>query len=130
MPGRYILHRVGPLAKSNGRKAMFGYPSWHMLLCGDDAHTIGIRIEVGKVCKLCRVKIYSNSRVRGHGRLEWLLLSLMSFVLQNCLTKERKELVLKYRKGTGKDVSTIWRWSGRTNKSGYPILVFYVVEIF
>ena len=69
VPGRYILHRVGSRAKSNGRKVMFGYPSWHMLLCGDDAHTIGIRIVVGKVCKLCRVKIYSNSRVRGHGRV-------------------------------------------------------------
>ena len=75
-------------------------------------------------------KIYSNSRVRGHGRLEWLLLSLMSFVLQNGLANERKELVLKYRKGTRKVVTTIWRWSGRTNKLGYPILVFYVVGIF
>ena len=43
-------------ASGDGRKVMSGYPSWHMLLCGDDAHTIGIRIVVGKVCKLCRVK--------------------------------------------------------------------------
>ena len=31
-----------------------------------------------------------------------------------------KNLFLKYRKGTGKDVSTIWRWSGRINKIGLP----------
>ena len=53
----------------------------------------------------------------------------MSFGLQNRLANERKELVLKYRKGTGKVVSAIWRWPGRMNKLGYPILVFYVVEI-
>jgi hypothetical protein len=35
-------------ASGDGRKVMSGYPSWHMLLCGDDAHTIGIRIVVGK----------------------------------------------------------------------------------
>ena len=65
-------------------------------------------------------KIYSNSRVRGHGRLEWLLLSLMSFVFTKLFDKGKERTCLKYRKGTGKDVSTIWRWSGRINKIGLP----------
>ena len=55
LPGRYTLHRVGSYVKANKRKVMSGYLSWHMLLCRDDAHTIGIRIVVGKVYNLCRV---------------------------------------------------------------------------
>ena len=90
VPGRYTLHRVGSRAKSNRRKVMSGY----------DAHTIGIRIVVGKVCKLCRVKIYSNSRVRGHGRLEWPLLSLMSFVLE-MVYKGKEEVVFRVPEGYG-----------------------------
>jgi hypothetical protein len=37
---------------------------------------------VGKVYNLCRVSIYSNSRVLGHGRLEWPYLTWAGFVLK------------------------------------------------
>jgi hypothetical protein len=44
VPGRYILHRVGPCTKVDKRKALIGCLSWHRLLCGEDAHTISIRM--------------------------------------------------------------------------------------
>jgi hypothetical protein len=44
MPGRYILHRVGPCTKVDKRKAMIGCLSWHRMLSGDDAHTMSIRM--------------------------------------------------------------------------------------
>jgi hypothetical protein len=100
VPGRYILHRVGPRVKSNGRKVMSGYPSWHMSLCGDDAHTIGIRIVVVKVCKLCRVKtirIAASAVMDGwDGRYR----AVSSFGFENDF--QRKCVCWKYRKGTGK----------------------------
>jgi hypothetical protein len=44
VPGRYILHRVGPRTKVDKRKALIGCLSWHRMLCGDDAHTMSIQI--------------------------------------------------------------------------------------
>ena len=109
MPGRYILHRVGPRVKSNGRKVMSGYPSWHMSLCGDDAHTIGIRIVVVKVCKLCRVKtirIAASAVMDGwDGRYR----AVSSFGFENDF---QRKCVLEVPEGYGKDgVPTMWRWS-------------------
>jgi hypothetical protein len=44
VPGRYILHRVGPCTKVDKRKALIGCLSWHRMLCMDDAHTMSIRM--------------------------------------------------------------------------------------
>jgi hypothetical protein len=44
VPGRYILHRVGPRTKVDKRKALIGCLSWHRMLCGDDVHTMSIRM--------------------------------------------------------------------------------------
>ena len=55
-------------AKAGRRKTTIGYLSWHTSLCGDDAHTMGIRILWGKCTTSAECKIYSNSRVRGNGR--------------------------------------------------------------
>jgi hypothetical protein len=55
VPERYILHRVGPCTKVDKRKALIGCLSWHMMLYGEDAHTMSIRMIVGKVYNLCRV---------------------------------------------------------------------------
>jgi hypothetical protein len=55
VPGRYILHRVDSRTKVDKRKALIGCLSWHMMLCGEDAHTMSIRMIVGKVYNLCRV---------------------------------------------------------------------------
>ena len=100
VPGRYILHRVGSRAKSNGRKVMFGYPSWYMLLCGDDAHTIGIRIVVGKVCKLCRVKSIRIAASAVMDELKWPYLTGASFVLER-LYKEKEKVVFGVPEGYG-----------------------------
>jgi hypothetical protein len=54
-PGRYILHRVDSCTKVDKRKALIGFLSWHMMLCEEDAHTMSIRMIVGKVYNLCRV---------------------------------------------------------------------------
>jgi hypothetical protein len=55
VPGRYKLHRVDSHTKVDKRKALIGYLSWHMMLCGGGAHTMSIRMIVGKVYNLCRV---------------------------------------------------------------------------
>jgi hypothetical protein len=48
---------------------------------------------VGKVYNLCRVKPYSNSRVLGHGWLEWSLSSPMSVLFsKNVFGKERRKV--------------------------------------
>jgi hypothetical protein len=44
VPGRYILHRVGSCTKVDKRKAVIRCLSWHRMLCGDDAHTMSIRM--------------------------------------------------------------------------------------
>jgi hypothetical protein len=44
--------------------------------------------DVGKVYNLCRMSIYSNSRVLGHGRLEWPYLTWADFVLKRILWKK------------------------------------------
>jgi hypothetical protein len=46
---------------------------------------------VGKVCNLCRVSIYSNSRILGHGRLEWPYLNWAGFVLKKNSGKRKKK---------------------------------------
>jgi hypothetical protein len=48
---------------------------------------------VGKVYHLCRVPIYSNSRVLGHGRLERPYLTWDGFVFKRILGKREKEMV-------------------------------------
>jgi hypothetical protein len=53
--GRYILHRVDSRTKVDKPKALIGCLSWHMMLCGEDAQTMSIRMIVGKVYNLCRV---------------------------------------------------------------------------
>jgi hypothetical protein len=55
VPGRCILHRVDSCTKVDKRKALIGCLSWHMMLCGEDAHTMSTRMIVGKVYNLCRV---------------------------------------------------------------------------
>jgi hypothetical protein len=55
LPGRYILHRVDSRTKVDERKALIGCLLWHMMLCGEDAHMMSIRMIVGKVYNLCRV---------------------------------------------------------------------------
>src|SRR5215203_813986 len=69
------------------RKVMFGYPSWHTLLCGDDAHTTGIWIVVGKVCKLCRVKSIRIAASAVMDGLQRPTLTWASFFFKGC---ERK----------------------------------------
>jgi hypothetical protein len=44
VPGRYILHRVDSRTKVDKRNALIGCLSWHRMLCGDDAHTMSIRM--------------------------------------------------------------------------------------
>jgi hypothetical protein len=44
VPRRYILTRVDSHNKVDKRKALIGCLSWHRMLCGDDAHTIGIQM--------------------------------------------------------------------------------------
>jgi hypothetical protein len=44
VPGRYILHRVGPCTKVDKRKALIGCLSCHRLLCREDAHMISIQM--------------------------------------------------------------------------------------
>ena len=77
-------------------------------------------------------QIYSNSRVRGHGRLEWLLLSLMSFWFTKIVWKnERKELVFRVPEGYGNGWVDHMEMVGKETKLGYPpSLVFYVIELF
>jgi hypothetical protein len=55
VPGRYILYRVDSRTKVDKRKALIGCLSWHMMLCGEDAHMMSIRMIVGKVYNLCIV---------------------------------------------------------------------------
>ena len=60
MPGRYILHRVGPHTKVDRRKAMIGCLSWRCWIRKGDADTIGIRMVWGKCttsgeCKSIRI---------------------------------------------------------------------------
>jgi hypothetical protein len=60
VPGRYILHRVGPCTKVDKRKALIGCLSWHMLVCGEDAHTISswmvwVKCTTSADCKSIRI---------------------------------------------------------------------------
>jgi hypothetical protein len=55
---------------------------------------------VGKVYNLCRVSIYSNSRVLGNGRLEWPYLTWAGFVLKRFLGKRKEETVRSTHGGT------------------------------
>jgi hypothetical protein len=66
----------------------------------------GIQVDlsnlVGKVYNLCRVKFYSNSRVLGHGRLEWSLSSPMpSFdFIKVFLERKGERCLTEYSEGT------------------------------
>jgi hypothetical protein len=57
---------------------------------------------VGKVYHLCRVSIYSNSRVLGHGRLKWPYLTWAGFVLKKDFFcgKQKEEMVRSTHGGT------------------------------
>jgi hypothetical protein len=60
VPRRYILHRVDPCTKVDKRKALIGCLSWHRMLCGDDAHTMSIRMvwvkcTTSRECKSIRI---------------------------------------------------------------------------
>lgn len=62
MPGRYILHRVGPHTKVDRRKAMTGCLSWRCWIRREDAHTISSRMVWGKCttsaeCKSIRIAV-------------------------------------------------------------------------
>jgi hypothetical protein len=48
---------------------------------------------VGKVYNLCIVKSYSNSRVLGHGRLEWSLSSPMSVLFSMDVSGKKRRNV-------------------------------------
>jgi hypothetical protein len=56
---------------------------------------------VGKVYNLCRVKSYSNSRVLGHGRLEWSLSSPMLVLFSKDVFGKEKE------KGVGRSTRRV-----------------------
>jgi hypothetical protein len=80
---------------------------------------------VGKVYNLCRVKSYSNSRVLGHGRLEWLLSSPMSVLFfKVCFLKEKE-------KGAGRSTRRVQPWhnddseylEGTAEKRGWSCLI-------
>jgi hypothetical protein len=63
---------------------------------------------VGKVYNLCRVKYYSNSRVLGHGRLEWSLSSPMSVLFsKNVFGKKRRKVSDKVLGGYCRDTRVI-----------------------
>jgi hypothetical protein len=60
VPGRYILHRVGPCTKVDKQKALIGCLSWHRMLCRDNAHTMSTRMVWVKCttsaeCKTIRI---------------------------------------------------------------------------
>ena len=62
MPGRYILHRVGPRTKVDRRKAMTGCLPWRCWIRREDAHTISSRMVWGKCttsaeCKSIRIAV-------------------------------------------------------------------------
>jgi hypothetical protein len=114
-------------------KTTTGFMSWHMLVCRDDAHTIGIQILWGKCttyieCKTVRI---STSVVMDG----WygLSLSMSGFwfiksVLQIFLERLRVGMVEVYLGGT-KDVLVILRWPER--KMGHPfLLVFKTKHVF
>jgi hypothetical protein len=113
VPGRYILHRIGPCTKVDKRKALIGSLSWHRMLCEDDAHTMSIRMVWVKCTTSAECKSIRISRVLGHGRLERSLHYPMQFwfFLKWFSEKWRKvpDGVLRgYCRGTGKVRST-WR---------------------
>jgi hypothetical protein len=54
---------------------------------------------VGKVCNLCRVSIYSNSRILGHGRLEWPYLTWAGFVFKKDFCGKGKEEMVRSTHG-------------------------------
>ena len=99
-----------------------------MLLCGDDAHTIGIRIVVGKVCKLCRIKSIRIAASAVMDELKWPYLTGASFVLER-LYKEKEKVVFRVPEGYGK-VDDHVKMVGKEIKRATHILVFYVVELF
>ena len=62
MPGRYILHRVGPYTKVDRRKALIGCLSWCSWIHRDGTHTMSIRMVWGKCttsaeCKSIRIAV-------------------------------------------------------------------------
>jgi hypothetical protein len=72
---------------------------------------------VGKVYNLCRVKFYSNSRVLGHGRLNWPLLNPMSSFGFGKTTIYQVEFIIgaEYLEGTA-----VARENGRSTGSVLP----------
>jgi hypothetical protein len=74
----------------NKRKALFDYlkPAYlYMTVRG--RVPVDLSNLVGKVYNLCRVSIYSNSRVLGHGQLEWPYLTWAGFVFKRILEKKK-----------------------------------------
>jgi hypothetical protein len=55
---------------------------------------------VGKVYNLYRVSIYSNSRVLGHGRLEWPYLTWAGFVFKRFHGNSKEEMFRSTHGGT------------------------------
>jgi hypothetical protein len=93
-------------------KTPFDYPN-PAYVCMTDRGGIPADLSnlVGKVYNLCRVKSYSNSRVLGHGRLEWSLSSPMSVLFsKDVFGRKRRKVpdgVLRgYCRGTMKVRST------------------------
>jgi hypothetical protein len=107
VPGRYILHRVGPYTKVDKRKALIGCLSWHMLVCGEDAHTISIRMVWVKCttsaeCKSIRI---AESSVMD----SWTgccLTQCQVLVLQKCFWKNGERCRTEYSEGTA--VARLW----------------------
>jgi hypothetical protein len=79
VPVRYILHRVGHCTKEDKRKALIGCLSWHRMLCGDDAHTMSIRMVWVKCTTSAECKSIRISRFLGHGWLERSIHCQMQF---------------------------------------------------
>jgi hypothetical protein len=89
--GEKQLHWGGPYARVDKRKVLFDYlkPAYFgydnpWMITADGSNL------VGKVYNLCRVSIYSNSRVLGHGRLEWPYLTWAGFVLKRIFVEKGK----------------------------------------
>jgi hypothetical protein len=95
--GEKQLHWVGPYARVDKRKVLFDYPK-PAYLCMTVRGRVPADLSslVGKVYNLCRVSIYSNSRILGHGRLEWPYLTWASFVL-------KKRFLWKKERGDGSE---------------------------
>jgi hypothetical protein len=133
VPGRYILHTIGPCTKVAKWKALIGCLSWHRLLCGEDTNTISIwmmciNCTIYAECKSIRIAVYAvMDGWNGH------FLAQCWFYFWNVFGKERKldgVLVeycrkVKMRRRSTRGIArmlrlVMWRWPGFQKEKGLP----------